>query len=197
MMVGLVSSLGLDLPTRCEVGCWYDSGRAWCEARLNDMFAGSFETAPAIGTDADVSLDAVDDLTVVTEAPARPAPEDADAEDRAFDEVVESIVTEFAAAPIPTPATTPTITATETDDDDYYPGLAYALNREADGLSLPAERAALAGIGPAPAAEPEEPAAPPAAPRVQRFANAMRLTGQALQAWAALLQTSAVLSVQN
>ena len=60
--------------------------------------------------------------------------------------------------------------------DDLYPGLAYELNRDFEGL---------------------DDAAPAPAGRPRRVAEAVRLTAAALRAWVGVLQTPAVVSVTN
>ena len=62
---------------------------------------------------------------------------------------------------------------------DLYPGVAFALNRAAEGIS-PIEAMARAEPTPTPA-----PVAEPS--RAERLSQAVKLTGQALDAWAGLL----------
>lgn len=68
--------------------------------------------------------------------------------------------------------------------DDLYPGLAYALNRDAEGLALPAK-----------------PAPRPASGRVfggdTRLTQAVRLTREAVAAWANLLHGPAVVTIAH
>jgi hypothetical protein len=79
--------------------------------------------------------------------------------------------------------------------DDPYVGMAYELNRESmEGLVVPDQPAPAVDVR---AAEPLVQAETPVdVPGGQRLATAVRLTGEALHAWATLLQGPAVVSIR-
>lgn len=110
------------------------------------------------------------------------------------------------AAPEP-PAPAPE--AAEPVQDDLYPGLAFALNREAEGIGPPpvpqaepiashtyweltieSDAALVPEIEPALVAAAEPPAVEPSQER--RIEEAVRLTGQAIHAWLSVLQAPSV-----
>lgn len=144
-------------------------------------------------------------------------PEDADAE---FRHVVANMASAFAAdLPVPTtepkallaevvPPVAPAVAAEELTDSlvDLFPGLAFALNREAEGLTPipmpPVEIVEEARVEPMPEPVATEPAPEPVPPvsvvestssntnetsRAEKLATAVKLTGQAVNAWAGLL----------
>lgn len=92
----------------------------------------------------------------------------------------------------PTPAapiTEPPAALPEIAEPDLYPGLAYALNREAEGLAI-TETPALEP--PAVAAAETAPTPAPVNQPAARLQSAVRLTGQALHAWLSVLQAPTV-----
>jgi hypothetical protein len=92
-------------------------------------------------------------------------------------ELAYGVVREAEPTPAPAKAATPAFEPVEVPED-LYPGLAYALNREAEGAPMPAPEPQT--IAPAfVETEAEE--------RGHRLADAVRLTGQAVQAWMSLL----------
>jgi hypothetical protein len=177
LLVGLVVGLGLDLPSRGDIGAQVRSGGA-----------GRGPSAVEAGRAADQAFSAV------------------------VDEMVSSFTKESEQRAA---ALAPAVT-----EDDLYPGLGYALNREAEGLSgtiAPAILVKETVTPQAPVAEsstltPEEAAAfewvtemaetlptpeaeePPAVTglasgsRGERLVLAVRLTGEAVHAWVTFLQ---------
>ncbi len=124
--------------------------------------------------------------------------------DQIFSHVVGEMAEAFATRPSPPAldAETAPVAAAETAEpalsqDELYPGLAYALNREADGLGQRLRTIATEPRSPSDS-EPkgeivrdddsQEPQA--ITPRGERIATAVRLTGQAMQAWLSVLQQS-------
>lgn len=80
------------------------------------------------------------------------------------------------------------------NDEDLYPGEAYALNRLSDGLgrtTAPTTAAAIEAPAPAPAADLEPPR------RSDRLTQAVRLTREAVYAWASLLHGPAVVTIAH
>ena len=90
--------------------------------------------------------------------------------------LIARVETPPVAAPAPAPAEE---VVAEAQELDLYPGVAFALNREAEGLA-PIEAMARAEPTPAPV-----PVIEPS--RADRLSQAVKLTGQALDAWAGLL----------
>jgi hypothetical protein len=75
--------------------------------------------------------------------------------------------------------------------EDLYPGEAYALNRLSDGLSESPAPTVVASAAPTPAA------APAPAGRADRWTHAVRLTREAVYAWASLLHGPAVVTIAH
>ena len=73
--------------------------------------------------------------------------------------------------------------------DDLYVGVAYSLNRDAEGLGLGSEASP-----PAPAERGSEPAV---ASRVSQLSDALRLTREAVYAWSNLLHGPAVVAISR
>lgn len=161
-----------------------------------------------------VSAEVIAPVIVDAETPADP--------DQAFRAIVRKMAKEFAAdtpAPAPTdepkpliaredvttptapeaaPAPPPAIDVAEIDEADLFPGVAFAINRSAEGLApIPMEVATRIEPEPAPAAETvTEPSIDPS--RAERLANAVKLTSQAMNAWAGILsQRPGVSSLQR
>jgi hypothetical protein len=131
---------------------------------------------------------------------AKAAPTDPDA---GFRKVVASMASAFAAdmpaatpvsepkpllakveaAPVAVPAPAQAAEDVAGADLDLYPGVAFALNREAEGVA-PIEASARAEPAPAMAPVAEATTDPS---RAERLSQAVKLTGQAVNAWAGLL----------
>jgi hypothetical protein len=200
-MVGAVTGLGLDLPSRCDVSRWVSSGEAWWNAQVAavaQLMPGTQDqTDDADSVDsaepeavADVPMP--DGVDAFTAAPISPAPEVVVAEiaiDQEFAAVVDAMVESF------TPAeAAPVVQVARLEvGDDLYPGVAFALNRDAEGL--PSQDNATEGLEVA-SGEPSIRDAPEAT-RANRLETAVKLTGKAFEAWVALLQAPAVLSTEH
>lgn len=150
------------------------------------------------------------------EAPA-PAPVVADAidpaqeesRDAAFGRVMNKMASAFVAdlmapsiptepkalvaqADKPTTAPAPAAAAEELSGEvDLYPGIAFVLNRQAEGLSpiaMPGQPAVDTATATEPApAQVSETATSSESSRAEKLANAVKLTGEAMNAWAGLL----------
>ena len=97
LLVCLVTSLGLELPTRADVDSWVHSGRQWCSIRAEEWDArmpdgvAAFSADPAL--DEDRAFAAIVDQTAVTfAADLVPA-----VDDRAFASLVDDTAITFAA----------------------------------------------------------------------------------------------------
>ena len=174
LMVVAVTGLGLELPTRTEVAQWLEAGRACWETAM----ASRPVNEPAAPAPRREARPVAPQVAVGVETPVVPAVTDA-----AFDAVVGRMAETFAA---PAPVAFEPVEVGE----DLFPGLAFALNRQGSGAGA---------IEPTVASLPEsggitEPSLPS---RGERLAAALRLTGQALNAWASLLrQGPTVASIQ-
>ncbi len=173
LLVGLVIGLGVELPSGDELAAWAQVGTAWVEARVEGLLgpAAVAENRP----DADAEFAAIVDGMATSFAA-----------DTRFDAAFSAIVDNMACAFIGdlarlTPANVEPapqkVAVFEPLDvpDDLEAGVAFALNRDSQGI----------GITPEPITP--EPAAPS---RPERLASAVRLTGQAAAAWMAVLRGS-------
>ncbi len=170
VLVAMVAGLGADWPTAADVSTWADSGRSWWTVRVAEFQARA--------------ADAARDSRLA----------ESKAADDAFDATLAAMTAEFAADALATrtqPAARPAIEVLED-----LPCLVDTLNQENQGLGP------IAIVEPAPAPAPAiEPAPAEPAPadllvaespaRRVRLAVAMRQTGAALRAWAALLESGA------
>jgi hypothetical protein len=162
LMVGAVASLGLELPTRGDLSRWLDAGRARWEVAVAAVRVAEPE-APARMPEAPTTVPEV--LTAAEEAKAPVVA------DGAFEGVVGRMAAAFAERPAA--AFEPVVVG-----EDLETGLAFALNRES---------CEVAGAVTIPTVAPE-PSEMAGASRGQRLAAAIRLTGQAVHAWATLLR---------
>lgn len=203
LMVGLVSCLGLEVPSTPAAGDGAPPRCAFCEGRPVAEVLPAAEAPPVVEVVEELPMpDGLDAFAVEAEEMADP--------DAAFQTVMTATIGEFqadlaAVAPAApaeviaealvelVPIVEETV-AIEPADEELYPGLAYALNREAEGLTIlevaPIEPETVAVVE---AAEPlVDEAATDAATRGQRIEAAVRLTGQAVSAWLSVLQTPAM-----
>lgn len=227
LMVGAVTVLGFDLPSQCNVDRWVSSGQAWWNSQVSTiarLMPGTDEeiidAAPADSEEPKLANEApmpdgVDAFTAGESSPApellveTPMPSGADAfsaatspatsapfgtqeisakelvaDDAAFAAVVDAMVSSFVPQAPVVHVEGPKVA------DDLYPGVAFALNRDAEGITPQATPAEVAK---------QEPVASDETPATteRRFETALRLTGKAVEAWVALLQTPAVLSTEH
>ena len=192
VLVSAVAGLGLSLPSGDDLNVWALRARNWMNARLAEW------DPPIVNKEGEFVFAA----EAAEPTPTEPTPTQATAPpssavraetiDSVFDVVQNEIVASLVAdlAPVE-PAPTALLAETETKaapveapefdpmevGDDLYPGLAFALNREAEGIVL------------APPA--------PAASRSEQWAQAIRLTREAAYAWANLLHGPAVVTIED
>jgi hypothetical protein len=173
LLVGLVVGLGFDLPSGDEVASWAHIGTAWVQARIDGLVGP--EAIAEARPDPDAEFAAiVDDMALAFAAEPKP--------DLAFSAIVDDMATSFAAdlsraaPPKVDPAPRRLVDFEPLDvPDDLEAGIAFALNRDSQGVGI----------------TPEPPAPEPTAPgRPERLASAVRLTGQAAAAWMAVLRGS-------
>jgi hypothetical protein len=191
-----------DAPYPNEGGAFVFDADASEPATIEPAPAPASPRAEATGADFDAVQEEIvagfaADLTPATPAPKvilvedSPALAETPTSGPSFDAIQEEIVSGFMAdlipagnapeafaagpEPKPSPAGTPKVEPID-EPDDLYAGIAYALNREADGLAA----------APVPAA---------AAPQTDQWAQAIRLTREAAFAWANLLHGPAVVTI--
>ena len=198
ILVGLVTSMGLELPSGRDVSCWAESGRSWANAQVAALTTSGVEVAPA-------------------EAPGvAVGPVEAD---RAFEAVGAEMAADFAADRALTcaQAQAPALALAQPDagcDGDTAAAVAVAeavavARAEAEpgiieevviglpsgeevaavALSTPADEPAMGAV--AVVAEEDMEAGDDTPSHADRLAEAVRLTREAAQAWADLIQEPA------
>ncbi|MFO0950381.1 MAG: hypothetical protein U0835_04380 [Isosphaeraceae bacterium] len=249
VLVSAVASLGLTLPTGGQVLGWKESAQMWVSSKLAEWdaqmpvderaFAPADSSPPAAGTqlagptspaspkhdletcyvdeatDAWMSLlsgrshdhlserpvlaaapePAVETSAVVVFEPIEPTEDLYAGVAYALNRDAEGLnlprFLPVAARPAPKPRPTPTFEPIEVGDD-LYPGVAYALNRGAEGLNLeagiPSQRASSVA---------HSPTRQKPAPGGSRFSVAVRLTREAMIAWASVLHGPAVVTIER
>jgi hypothetical protein len=202
LLVGLVASLGSDLPDRDSLARAFRAGQSWVMERAETV-AGMFvvDRADSAVESAREPSRAPEDffprgdsasIEIVDAGDAGPAVEVevADSGDVAFGVVVDEMAGAVASEGVEAPA----VVAVEqgVPASGAFAGLAYELNRLSDGVGdgwMVAEDAPIevadAEATPGPAAEE---IALDMEPRGERVGTAVRLTGQALQAWFSVLE---------
>ncbi len=169
-LVSVATSMGLELPSSRDVSCWTESGEAWVNAQLCDRTAPGVQVVPATESVA-----------------ARPLAE----ADQAFEVVSGELAAAFAADPVVTSEELPTVATA----GDAAP--AGVIELAAVGLPDGEELATVVGVDSAvepgsiatidqPAVEVED----EAPSRADQLALAIRLSREAAQAWAAVIQES-------
>jgi hypothetical protein len=176
VLVGLVASMGFEMPSGGDVESWTRTGQNWFEARLAELSSLRLEASRAF--DAATDCERAD-----ASAPAPvPAVEVASVrEDLTFEAVVDGMAKDFTAdlASINEPRPAEEAIAT------------------VEPFREMPEAAPSPSPSPAPAIESvvearPEPVVSPATSRVEKISTALRLTRQAMSAWAALIQPSVV-----
>lgn len=193
------------------------------------------QVTPADGLDAPTAPMALDETESAPAAPSTPAPQTLDT---AFNDAQEGTLSSFASdaealAASEAPVATPTPFEPLDVDDNFYPGAAFALNREAEGLCLQSVTAAsprpeprfepmdvdsdlypgtafalnreAEGLAHPSASTPEQPdvatvepaKAAESADARGRLTQAVRLTREAVNAWASLLHGPAVVIISR
>jgi hypothetical protein len=167
LLVGAVAGLGLDLPTAPEVESWTCLDRAWWDAAGGEPVCERPEPT---------------EVTAATESRVAPIVASETTETAlSFETIVDQMAASFASqatldvAPPPPPETAIVAEAPSFEpfdvDADQNPSLADLLNREFED---------------APRANARNPTDAPS--RAARWSSALKLTGQAVQAWAVLLK---------
>lgn len=211
LLLGLVAGLGLDGSESNGLERRLAEGRAWWQSQLETAAGADQAEAPVVAQELLALVPERDHaaIVVVEEEVDRLATTPS-TPDAAFTALVTDQVLDFASAPVVTvspdelvAATLPALTASETDwaADEIFPGLevttpevplpsfaaTLAVSEMAFGPEMPlepvatpvaeAEVAVVASPTPALTPEPQDPA------RTEQLDTAMRLTGEAVQAW--------------
>jgi hypothetical protein len=180
LLVGLVASMGFEMPSARDVESWTRSGRNWVEARLSDANSLRLEVARVLDRASDCER---------AEPPA-PAPEVEVAsirDDLTFDAVVDGMARDFVVdlASIKEPGPVdeaiaivepfremPEATPTPTPSRPESPAIETVVAAPSEPVEGPAT----------------VPAAAPTSSRIEKISTALRLTRQAMSAWAALME---------
>ncbi len=175
MLVSLVASLGLELPSGHDVASWTHSGQAWASARMADLASLQGDTCP-ISAD----LGRPDSATATAVEPANPA------SDLAFEAAADRFVCEFRAdalaalapsAPEPAPvvevASVPTPAVEAVVAESAAPVEAVA---DPESCELDSDEEDVVAV------------AEPSVTQADKIHQAVRMTAQAVNAWASVLQ---------
>jgi hypothetical protein len=187
MLVGLVASMGFDLPGGPDLSCWMQSGRGWVHARVADL------TGPDVEAD---RPDAGPTDCRQAEPPVSIAPSAIDervdaVDDTAFVEASEAMVAEFAADSM-----------TMRDERSPIEDASAMLAGEAPPVGLPGGEEMAVEVTPVGEDDPADVIASDDVPgegmtatdetptRADRVSTAIRLSCEAVRAWTNLFQQS-------
>jgi hypothetical protein len=187
MLVSLVASLGFELPSGSDVSCWAKAGTEWVQARMVDR--------PGLLVEAKLDLAAPSDAQLVDEkfdVPALDCEKKADT-DASFKSVTDEIAADLSADLLASHREEAPGDQAEVKVALEQPAPAGLPEGEAVGcLVVPGDEAKASEVAWIEEERPTVPAEPtvdsPARP--DRVSSAVRLTREALQAWAALMQQS-------
>ena len=177
LLVGLVASLGFELPTGPDLASWAKSGRAWVDARAAELSGLRLEAEQALAGPTD------------GERAEGPAPSTEVASSRAdliFEATVEAMASEFAVDLALMKEATPAEEAVVVVErfQERPPAAETDPGPESESDEQASE--GLAEVVPVPAPS----IAPPASPAspIEKLSTAVRLTREAVNAWASLIQ---------
>lgn len=174
MLVSLVTSLGLELPSGADVSSWAEAQSTWVRAAMLDRSATGDEAPPALARVADRHQ-----AGETSEAPATACPK-ADHSDAAFEAATGAMAADLASDLLASqPEEAPAI-------DEAGSALALETPSPAEDDSVGCLANAEAGDEMDEIIVEAEPA-----PKVDRVSSAVRLTREAVQAWVDLLQPDA------
>ena len=193
LLVSLVASLGFELPSGKDVNLWTSSSQTWVSARATDLSALGAEAAGWLGLN-DPTMRRTSELDtnevnanqpIEVEAPALSA-------EFAFELINEDMALSFAddqarllAATI---VETAPVTAAETIILNEPDGEALALADSPLNPESGTSTQALAGSESTPTLQPDEVSPESSAAPTDRLYSAVRLTREAVHAWASLAQ---------
>ncbi len=181
LLVSLVAGMGCELPSQSDLECWARAGQEWVDARVGDIARIKVEAELALAGVADSERETAPDPSPVEATPDR--------DDLAFEAVVEKMASDFAAdlaaieEPVPADEAVVVVEpfremppAAWTDPEPAAPAF------EEVAESRP-EVSAPSG---------EKPAS-----RSEQISAAVRLTKQALGAWASLIQPAVRMAAEE
>jgi hypothetical protein len=186
MLVGLVASMGYDLPSGPDLSCWAQAGRDWVHARMADLTGSVVEAdCPDLGpTDCHQAKACVSiEPSVVAEQVKAP-------DDAAFVAVSEAMVSEFAADSVPI-----------RDEASPVEDAPVMVASDAPPVGLPGGEESSVQVSPATETEKvdafksddvpsESTDETDKVPTQADLSSAIRLTREAVQAWANLMPQS-------
>jgi hypothetical protein len=172
MLVGLVASMGFELPGTGDFSSWTQSGREWVSARMADL-TGPVVEADGLGSGPTGCLQAESLDSIKSSVVAEPVKT---SEDAAFAAISEAMATEFAADAVLT-AKTPLAVESEPT----------TLAVEAPPVGLPDGEELAAQVATASVVETAE---TEDVSRSDRVSSALRETCEAVRAWVNLIQES-------
>jgi hypothetical protein len=186
MLVGLVASLGFELPSGSDVSCWAQAGQAWFQARVVDR-SGPVVVEPKL------DIDRPSDCQQVVEKCEMPAPaceKQADP-DAAFKAVSEAIAADFSADLVANhreEAPADQVVAKVAIEEPAP--VAVPESEEGGCLVVAVDEAKTAEVAWTEEARPAESVEPivESPSGLDRVSSAVRLTREAVQAWAELMQ---------
>jgi hypothetical protein len=173
MLVGLVASMGFELPSSGDLSCWTQSSREWVNARMADL-TGSFAEADRLGSGSTGCLQAESPDSIeppIIAGSVKPS------DDAAFVAVSEAMVIGFMADTMPTAGMPLPV-----EDDPAI------LAVEVPPVGLPDGEELATHVAPASndmATETREDASHP-----DRISSVLRVTGEAVRAWVNLIRES-------
>jgi hypothetical protein len=184
LLVGLVASMGYELPSGQDIESWTRTGSQWVNARLADLshLRAEAERSIARSTDSDRAVEP-------TPAPSATAEVGLTRDDLMFDAVVEGMASDFATDLASIEVAKPVEAVVVAIEPFVEMSEAACLDPELEVAApdTPA-RADLEVTAASPAPSPTI----EATSKAERISTAIRLTRQAISAWASLIQPSAV-----
>jgi len=190
VLVSIAASLGIQPPDVEKVRSWADNAQVWTANQLAAWDSRMPSGEEAFFADAVVSSDEAgassapfaESRTSIARETVADRVADSDA---AFAAVVDRLATDFAVDQPQWSLNRPVVFEPAVAPDDLYPGVAFALNREAEGWN-PLNAVVVNPSGGSVDLPPVH---------VGRLANAVRLTRDAVSAWANLLNGPAVVAL--
>ena len=183
MLMGLVASMGIELPSEADVSSWTRSGRDWVGARVVDL------SGPSVEADrADAGPTDCHQASMPAGSPAIAVAEDSvGSDDMAFEAVSAGMAADFTADLLTMQVEgPPSESVPVTLASDEAPAVGLPDGEEMMSLAATADEAEAQVVesGDEPIEVNETTS------RLERVSSAVRLTREAVQAWATLMQES-------
>ena len=185
MLMGLVASMGIELPSEADVSSWTRSGRDWVGARMVDLSGPSVEAdrADAEPTDCQqASMPAGSPVIAVAE-------DSVASDDMAFEAVSAGMAADFTADLLTMQVEEPPSESVPvTLASDEAPAVGLPDGEEMMSLATPADEAEAQTQAVESGDEPIE--VNETTSHLERISSAVRLTREAVQAWTTLMRES-------